>query len=107
VDNDVTMSAPEGTIFGTNSAGIDIRGSAQGSVVLKNRIRGRAGVALSVAGQGMGIPSNTALVLNNLKGFQSSRADVFIDAGVTNTLVVGRQGTLIDNGVGTVIVPLP
>jgi hypothetical protein len=29
VDNDVTMSAPEGTVFGANSAGIEIRGFAQ------------------------------------------------------------------------------
>jgi hypothetical protein len=108
VDNDVTMSAPEGTIFGANSAGIDIRGSAQGTVVLNNRIRGRAAVALSVADQGTLIPSNTPLVLNNLKGFQSSRADVFVDAGVTNTLVVARKGTTIeDHGLGTVVVPIP
>jgi hypothetical protein len=42
VDNDVTMSAPEGTVFGVDSAGIQVRGFAQSSVVQDNRIRGRA-----------------------------------------------------------------
>jgi len=34
VDNDVTMSAPEGTVFGASSAGIQIRGFAQSNSVL-------------------------------------------------------------------------
>ena len=43
--------------------------------------------------------------MNDLTGFQSTLADVFIDAGVTNTLVVGAQNSVEDLGVGTVIVP--
>ena len=106
-DNDVTMSAPEGTVFGANSAGIEIIGCAQGNVVLNNRIRGRARAALSVAAQGMGISGNNTFVLNDLGGFQSSLADVFVGAGVTNTLVVGMQATVEDHGTGTFIVPTP
>jgi hypothetical protein len=109
VDNDVTMSPPEGTIFGPNSAGIAVRGFAQGNVVQDNRIRGRARAALSVYVYGNprpGTPSNTAFVLNRLDDFEASVADVFVDEGVTNTLIVGR-GTVDDHGVGTVIVPVP
>ena len=92
VDNDVTMSAPEGTVFGENSAGIDIRGFAQGNVVLNNRIRGRARAALAVIAQlqrtVQGNPGHNTFVLNHLEGFQSSLADVFVGPGVTNTLVI-------------------
>ena len=107
VDNDVNMSAPEGAVFGANSAGIEIRQFAQSNVVVNNRIRGRARAALSVAVQGMGIPDGNAFVLNDLEGFKPSLADIFVAAGVTNTLVVGRKGTVEDRGVGTVVVPMP
>ncbi|HEY3840965.1 MAG TPA: hypothetical protein VGL72_30550 [Bryobacteraceae bacterium] len=30
LDNDINMSAPDGSIFGPNSAGIEVRGYAQG-----------------------------------------------------------------------------
>jgi hypothetical protein len=108
VDNDVTMSAPEGTVFGENSAGIDIRGFAQGNVVLNNRIRGRARAALAVIAQlqagVQGNPGNNTFVLNHLEGFQSSLADVFVGPDVTNTLVIGRQATVEDQGIDTRIV---
>jgi len=42
MDNDVTMSAPEGTVFGNESAGIEIRGLAQGNVVLNTSTSARA-----------------------------------------------------------------
>jgi hypothetical protein len=107
VDNDVTMSAPEGTVFGANSAAIEIRGVAQGNVVLNNRIRGRARAALAVVAPGTGTAGNDTFVSNDLDGFQSSLADVFVDAGITSTLVVGRQVRLEDHGIGTVLVPMP
>jgi hypothetical protein len=107
VDNEVTMVAPEGTVFGANSAGIEILGDAQHNVVLQNRIRGRGRAALAVMDQGAGMPGNNTFVLNDLTGFQSALADVVIDAGVTNTLIVGRQRSVVDHGVGTVIVPVP
>jgi hypothetical protein len=108
VDNEVTMWAPEGTVFGDNSAGIDIRGFAQGNVVLNNRIRGRARAALAVIAQlqdtVQGNPGNNTFVLNHLEGFQSSLADVFVGPDVTNTLVIGRQATVEDQGIDTLIV---
>jgi hypothetical protein len=107
VDNDVIMSAPEGTIFGANSAGIEIRQFAQSNVVANNRIRGRARAALSVAVQAMGIPDTSVFLWNDLEGFQSSLADVFVGAGVTNTLVIGRKASIEDHGIGTVVVPMP
>ena len=104
VDNDVTMSAPEDTVFGPDSAGIEIRGFAQGNVVLDNRIRGRARAALSVDVFRGGIPADNAFVRNGLNDFEASLADVFVGAGVMNTRIVG-QGTVEDFGIGTVIVP--
>ena len=105
LDNEVTMSAPEGTVFGTLSAGIEIRGFAQDNVVANNRIRGRARAALAVDGFNGGIPGNNAFALNRFDDFEASRADVFVDGGVTDTLVLGQKGTVEDHGVNTVIVP--
>ena len=107
VDNDVTMSAPEGTVFGANSAAIEVRGIAPGNMVINNRIRGRARAALAVVAPGTGTTGNNTFVSNDLDGFQSSLADVFVDAGVTNTVVVGRQISVEDHGGGTVVVPMP
>lgn len=107
VDNDVTMSAPDGTVFSANSAGIEIRGFAQSNSVLNNRIRGRANAALSVLDQNAGIPGNTSFVSNDLDGFQASLADIFVDVGATNTFVIGRQASVADHGTGTMIVPMP
>jgi hypothetical protein len=105
VDNDVNMSAPEGTVFGATSAAIEIRGAGYGNMVLNNRIRGRANFALSVANQD-GTPQNTAFIMNDLQGFTSAQADVFVDTGGTNTIAVGSQNTVEGHGVGTVIVPV-
>jgi hypothetical protein len=106
VDNDVTMSAPEGTVFGDDNAAIKIKGFAGGNVVLNNRIRGRARAGLSVDVFRGGTPANNAFILNRFDGFEASRADVFVGAGVTNTLIVG-EGSVEDHGTGTTIVPIP
>ncbi len=112
VDNDVNMLAPEGTVFGVTSAAIEIRGTSDGNMVLNNRIRGRANFALSVAAStpgsadATGVPQNTTFIMNDLTDFKAARADVFVDADGTNTVVVGRQSTVEDHGVGTVIVPV-
>ena len=106
VDNDVNMEAPEGTVFGPGSAGINIRGFARGNVVLNNRIRGRARAALSVDVFRGGIPDSNALVLNRFDDFEASVADVFVGDLVTNTRIVG-PGTIEDHGIGTVIELVP
>jgi len=107
VDNDVIMSAPEGTVFGSTSAGIMVAGFAQGNSVVGNRIHGRARAALAVAAKGAGLPGNNKFVSNDLTGFQSSLADLYVDAGITNTIVVGAIGKVEDHGAGTVVVPMP
>lgn len=107
VDNDINMSAPDGTVFAAASGGIQIRGFAQGNSVLNNRIRGRARAALAVMVQNAGIPWNNSFVANDLTGFQSSLADIFVDAGVTNTFVIGHQAHVEDHGSGTAVVPMP
>jgi hypothetical protein len=106
VDNDVTMPAPDGTTFGANSAGIMITGFAQSNGILNNRIRGRARAALVVAVKGKGIPGNNTFVSNDLSGFQSSLANVYLDTGVTSTVIVGQIAKIEDHGVGTVVVPM-
>ena len=111
VDNDVNMSAPEGTMFGVTSAAIEIRGAADGNMVLNNRMRGRANFALSViastpgSADQTGVPQNTSFIMNDLQDFTSAQADLFVDAGGTNTIAVGGQRTVEDHGAGTVIVP--
>jgi hypothetical protein len=105
VDNDVNMSAPAGTVFGVTSAAIEIRSAGEGNMVLNNRIRGSANFALSVVADN-GTPQSTAFIMNDLRGFTSAQADLFVDAGATKTIAVGGQDTVEDHGVGTVIVPL-
>jgi hypothetical protein len=102
-DNDVTMSPPENTAFGPDSAGISIRAFAQNNVVENNTIRGRARAALAVDDFRGGTPDKTALIRNHLDDFEASLADVFVDAGVTNTVILGQRGTVEDLGVNTVI----
>ena len=104
LDNDVNMSAPKNAAFGSNSAGIEIRGNANGSMVLNNRIRGRARAALAVVTQDEGIPANNQFVSNDLDGFEPSLASVFVDSRVTNTLIFGKKWKVQDGGIGTAIV---
>ena len=68
----------------------------------KNRIRGRARAAVAVDDLGVGIPDKTTLIRNRFDDFKASRADVFVDVGVTNTVILGLRGTE-DHGVNTVI----
>src|SRR5215813_8466884 len=107
VDNDVTMDAPEGTVFDANSAAIDVRGNAQDNVILNNRIRGRARAALVVANDTRitNVATNNHFILNRLAHFEASFADVLVGPGVMNTLIVG-PGTVDDQGVGTDVVPV-
>jgi hypothetical protein len=107
VDNDVSMSAPDGTVFAANSAGIEIRCFAQGHSVLNNRIRGRARAAVSLIDQNAGMPAGNSFVSNDVGSFQSSLADIFIDAGVANTIIIGGQANVEDHGVGTTVVLKP
>ncbi len=112
VDNDVNMAAPSDTRFGSTSAAIEIRGASDGNMVLNNRIRGRANFALSVAASApgsadaSGVPQNTVFIGNDLTGFTSAQADIFVDDGGANTIAVGGQSTVEDHGAGTVVVPV-
>src|SRR5262249_26274307 len=69
-DNNVTMSPPENTAFGPDSAGISIRGFAQNNVVENNTIRGRARAALAVDDYTGGTPDKTTLIRNRLDDFE-------------------------------------
>jgi len=106
VDNVLTMPASKGAIFGGNSGGIIIQGFAQRNAVLNNRICGRGRAALVVGLKGAGIPGSNTFVGNDFSGFTSSQADVLVDAGVSNTVVVGAPSKVEDHGVGTVVVPM-
>ena len=105
-DNDISMSAAAGTVFGTESAGIEIRGAANDNVIAGNRIRGSARFALSVVPESSTIPSNNAFVMNAQPDFAASVADVFVGPGVMNTIIIGPQVTIVDQGVGTVFIPV-
>ena len=105
VDNEVAMSPPEGVLFGAFSAGIDIRGFAHGNLVANNMIRGRARAAVAVDVFNGGIPGNTKFVLNRFDAFAASVAGVIVGNGATDTLILGRKGTVNDHGINTVILP--
>ena len=105
VDNDVTMLPPDGVQFGDYSAGIDIRGFAQGNFVGNNTIRGRARAAVAVDVFNGGIPDNTTFGLNRFGDFDSSVPGVIVGNGVTGTLILGQKGTVNDQGVNTAILP--
>jgi hypothetical protein len=72
-DNDVTMSAAEGAELGVGSAGIEIMGLAKGSLVQRNRIRGRARVGLSVVPDKAGSPSGNTLDQNDHQQLSTQR----------------------------------
>lgn len=105
VDNEVTMSPPEGVLFGDFSAGIDIRGFAIGNVVADNIIRGRARAAVAVDVFNGGTPGNTVFVLNRFDDFDASVAGVIVGNGVSDTLILGQKSTVNDQGINTVILP--
>ncbi|HWC18001.1 MAG TPA: hypothetical protein VG498_13355, partial [Terriglobales bacterium] len=97
-DNDVIMSPPSGTVFGDLSAGIDIRGFTRDNFVANNRIQGRARAAIAVDPFRQGIPINNELVLNNLHDFEAALVDVVVGMDVTNTLLLGQEGSLQQDG---------
>jgi len=105
VDNKVIMSPPEGVVFGNYSAGIDIRGFAQGVFAGNNKIEGRARAAVGVDVFNGGIPGNTSLVLNRFEDFAASVADAVVGNAVIDTLILGQQGTVNDQGINTVMLP--
>ena len=106
LDNDILMSAAEGTAFTQSSAAIEIKSFAQGNSVLNNRIRGRAWAALAVDAQNGGIPANNSFLWNEINHFDASTADIYLAAGVQNTIIIGPKTTLQDNGTGTLVVPI-
>jgi hypothetical protein len=103
VDNEIAMSAPEDTIFGANSAGIEIRGSAQSNAVRNNRIRGHARAALALVARREEIPRKNTFLSNDLKNFHASLTSVFVDTGVTNTVIDGHETPGDDHKVGNEI----
>ena len=64
-DNDVFMAAAEGAVLGVGSVGIEIKGLARGTVVQRNRIRGRARIGLSVAPDKAGSPTGNTFDQND------------------------------------------
>lgn len=105
LDNDVTMSPPDGVQFGDYSAGIEIRGFARNIFVGNNRIRGRARAAVAVDVFHGGIPGKTAFVRNRFGDFKASVAGVIVGNGVSGTVIRGQQGTVNNQGINTVILP--
>ena len=104
-DNSVTMSPPPDVPFTGLSAGIDVRGFANGNLVTNNRIRGRARAALALDFFKSGGPVNNTLIHNDVNGFVPLIADVVIGLGVVDTLLLGPLGTIQDDGTNTAILP--
>jgi serine/threonine protein kinase len=100
-DNDVRMSPPPGTPLGDFSAGISVRGFADGIVVRHNRISGRALAALSMYEFRGGTPADNAFIDNRLQGFDATVADIVIGSGVARGHIVG-SGSVSDHGTATI-----
>jgi len=81
-------------------------GLRSGQLGAEQQNPGRARAALAVIVQKRGSPGSNSFVANDLDGFQSSLADIFVDAGVTNTSVIGRQARIEDHGTGTAVIPM-
>jgi len=110
--NEVRASVPEGKQPGLQSAGVQVQGSANDNEILENQIQGRGRVAISVIFSNFpldmpvgttGNPSGTKFLGNHVQQFTPTVATVEIGGGAENTRVVGGSGTLIDNGIGTVV----
>lgn len=101
--NEIRMTAPEGATFGSESAGIEVRRAAVDNTISSNRLSGRAGAAFAVISEAGGAPAGTTFAGNNHAAITASLADVHVGAGVTGTTVLGGQGTLLDQGTGTVV----
>jgi hypothetical protein len=110
--NEIVASVPDDKQPGVQSAGVQVQGSANGNDILENRIKGRARAAMSVifsdfpldrpAGTD-GNPSATRFQGNNVEHFAATVATVEIGPGASDTTITGGSGTLIDNGIGTVV----
>jgi serine/threonine protein kinase len=100
-DNHVLMSPSPGTALGDFSAGISIRGFAQGNLIRHNSISGRARAALSMYVFRGGVPADNAFIDNRLEGFEATVADIFVGSGVARGHIVG-PGSLSDHGTATI-----
>jgi hypothetical protein len=110
--NEIIASVPEVKLPGLQSAGVQVQGSANDNEILENRIKGRGRIGISVIFSDFrldkprgttGNPSATKFQGNNVQHFAPTVATVEIGAAATNTTIVGGSGTLIDNGIGTVV----
>lgn len=101
--NDVRVLASDGAVFGDESAGIEVRRAAANNTILANRIRGRARAAMALLSEPSGAPRDTTFTGNNAAEFGSTLADLYIGPGVINTTVVGGHGSLLDQGIDTVV----
>jgi hypothetical protein len=101
--NDITMDSPDPAVFGSESTGIELRRAAAGNTLLSNRIRGHAQAAIALIAEPAGAPRDTTVSGNNYASFAASLADLYIAPGVIETTVIGGQGTVLDQGAGTVL----
>jgi hypothetical protein len=74
-DNDVTMTVAEGVEYGPGSAGIEVMGSARGSVIEGNQIRGRAKIGLAVRPDQTGAPVETHIDRNDFRNLISPHGE--------------------------------
>jgi hypothetical protein len=111
-ENEVMASVPQSKVPGLQSAGIQVQGTAEDNEIRENRIKGRGRVAISVIFSDFGLdkpgttdgnPLATTFQGNNVQHFAPTVATVEVGVGAKNTTIAGGSGTLIDNGIGTVV----
>jgi hypothetical protein len=80
--------------------GIGLYDQVSNANVGQNRVEGAGAYALDIYFGGWGAPVDrcNTFVGNNIAGFHSSLADVFLDTTAEETVLVGDSGTVIDLG---------
>jgi hypothetical protein len=94
------------------ATGIDVFAQASpppeaGAIIAENDITMSAPAALMVIRRSEATPRNNRFVSNDVGDFQPPAANVFVEVGSTNTVIVGPQTSLEEHGIGAVVVPMP
>jgi len=102
-NNNIVMALPHRTTPGSQSAGVQIIRKTMDARICRNTVAGIARTGVSV----LTAADDTVIALTDDTGLASTFADVEVDVGGTDTLIVGESGTISDKGTGTVVTPNP
>lgn len=111
-ENKISMSAPVDVQLGSESAGIQVRGTSGNNRIEDNHIAGRARVAMAAVHSDFsldkpnnpdgtpssGNPRDNEFLENNHTPFKADFADIEVGTGALRTVILARQPSLDDVG---------